>query len=76
MDETLTVRRDEILGRGVFGAAVYRGTFNGVEVAVKSIPRAHFIDEEDIRLQESNILSLNHDSVIRIHHVEENDQYR
>ena len=71
----INIHRDEELGRGVFGAAVYRGTFNDNEVAIKSIPKARTVGECD-EIQESNILSLNHDGVVKIHRVEENDHSR
>lgn len=79
MDGALSIRRDEILGREVIGVAVYHGTFNGVEVAVKSTPKFYFNDGKDCETAKrelETVLSLNHENVVKIHHVEENHHFR
>jgi len=60
------VDHDQELGRGAFGAIVYRGTFSRVEVAIKSVPRALLFDDV---LAECRLIS--HPNVVKTYYVEE-----
>lgn len=67
--------RQQVLGKGGCGT-VFRGHFNGEDVAVKRI-------EEDVRLktswrdrEERAMLSLNHPNVVKLLHSESDENFR
>ena len=75
----LEIDFDGELGRGWVGAAVYRGSFGNVDVAVKSVPNASLPDSDGVSgtLWEEGILqSLHHDNVVKIYHVERHQHFR
>ena len=76
MAKNLELRLDDQLGRGNMGAVVYRGSFGNMDVAVKSIANAYLADNEESQWEEGMLQSLNHDNVISIHHVQQNEHFR
>lgn len=66
--------RERILGRGAFGT-VFLGTLDGVEVAVK---RVQLLDlEEGVHTREENAMKLlDHPNVLKLIHVEENEDFK
>ena len=73
-DETGTgyMKKDTVLGKGNFGI-VFRGFHQGKEVAVKWLD-LHRLDQED---REVNLQTkLEHDNVLQILAVEEDDDFR
>ncbi|KAK4004966.1 hypothetical protein OUZ56_006692 [Daphnia magna] len=73
-ESTMRFSRENILGRGAF-ACVFGGTLNEVPVAVKRI-QLHDLEDE-IKSREENILkSMNHENVLKIVHIEENEDFK
>ncbi|XP_046638443.1 serine/threonine-protein kinase/endoribonuclease IRE2-like isoform X2 [Daphnia pulicaria] len=68
----LTLDRKKILGEGGF-ATVFEGAYDGVKVAVKRIPleKAASIEQEEKALK-----MLHHPNVIKLFHVEEDQDFR
>jgi serine/threonine protein kinase len=68
----LTLDRNKVLGVGGF-ATVFEGAYDGVKVAVKRIPleKAASIEQEEKALK-----MLHHPNVIKLFHVEEDQDFR
>jgi len=68
--------RNLVLGKGGFGA-VFRGHFNGEDVAVKRILEDSSLKTScgDSR-EEMAMLSLNHPNVVKLLHSESDDNFR
>ena len=67
-----TISGDKILGKGGFGV-VYEGVWNGIQVAVKRIPLIH---EASSKQEENALKNFDHENVIKLFHVEENEEFR
>ena len=64
----------EELGGGAFGK-VYRGTFNGSEVAIKKVQIEQQKPQRASR-EYKNMLILNHPNVLKLLHVEDKEEFR
>lgn len=72
----LEIHLDQQLGRGSLGAAVYRGSFRNIDVAVKSVPNAYLTDNDGTRPEDGILQSLHHDNLVNIYHIERSQQLR
>jgi hypothetical protein len=70
----MTFERDKILGRGTF-ACVFYGTLNGKPVAVKRI-QLHDLEEFIPNWEEIAMKQLDHKNVVKLLHVEENEDFK
>ena len=67
----------KILGRGTSGV-VFRGSFNGKDVAVKRIDKLEFnkISAKDQDREEKAMTKLNHPNVLKLFHVAHDDHFK
>ena len=70
----MTFERSRILGRGTF-ACVFFGTLNEIPVAVKRI-QLHDLEESFKKWEETAMKQLNHENVVKLLHVEENEDFK
>lgn len=68
----IKIRRNKILGEGCYGQ-VFKGVWNGKKVAVKRIYQQ--FSEHNIR-EELTLKRLNHPNVLKLLHVENDEEYR
>ena len=66
---------EEVLGKGLFGSLVYNGTLDANKVAVKCVPR-YSVHEKNIQHLESLWLCLDHNNIVKMHHIELSDDCR
>lgn len=66
----MNYNRDKVLGRGIFGV-VFEGTFGNMKVAVKRIQLLDCKPQE-----ESTMGEFEHENVLRLIHVEKNDDFK
>ena len=69
------IQKEQVLGVGLFGSVVYNGTLDGTPVAVKCVPR-YSLQENNNQLQEIIWLCLDHNNIVKMHHIELSDDYR
>ena len=70
----MTVNKKKILGKGG-NAVVFSGAFGGVEVAIKRI-QLHDLDEAIHSREEDAMKQLYHPNVIKLLHVEINEDFK
>ena len=68
MGNAQRILKGGLLGKGSYGSVVHEGTFHSIQVAVKSVSKCSDLME--------GLLGLDHDNVVRIHHIEETDYIR
>lgn len=68
---TYSSNKDNILGKGAY-ATVFRGFFNGVQVAVKRVQLVDINDEREILAMEK----LNHQNVVKLYHAHEDGEFK
>ena len=68
MSNAQRILKGGLLGKGCNGSVVHEGTFDSIQVAVKYVAKCSDLVE--------GLLVLNHDNVVRIHHIEETDYIR
>ena len=76
MADILNIRKEEVLGKGLFGSVVYNGTLDGNQVAVKRVPIYSIHEQNNHPLMESLWLSLDHNNIVKMHHIGLSDDYR
>ena len=74
MAAILNIRKEQVLGKGLFGSVVVKGTLDGNHVAVKCVPSLH--EENNQRLEESLRPCLDHNNMVKMHHIEWSDDCR
>ena len=75
MADILNIRKEKVLGKGLFGSVVYNGTLDGKPVAVKCVPK-YSLQENNEKLLNSLWLCLDHNNTVKMHHIELSDDYR
>ena len=75
MANIINIRKEEVLGTGLFGSVVYNGTLDGNHVAVKCVPR-YSLHEINNQFLESLWLCLDHNNIVKMHHIGLSDDYR
>jgi hypothetical protein len=70
--DIVTIDRAKILGKGNFGI-VFEGAWCDLKVAVKRIPIENAASS---KREESALQKFNHENVIKLFHVEENDDFK
>ncbi len=68
----IKIDRNKILGTGSYGI-VFEGTWNGKKVAVK---RVQIANTESSKLEEEALQKLDHPNVIKLFHVQSNEDFR
>ena len=75
MANVFNIRKEEVLGNGLFGSVVHNGTLDGNQVAVKCVPR-YSVHEKNIQHLESLWLLLDHNNIVKMHHIGLSYDYR
>ena len=75
MAGVLNIRKEQVLGVGLFGSVVYNGTLDEKSVAVKCVPR-YSLQENNNQLLESLWRRLDHNNTVKLHHIGLSDDYR
>ena len=73
----LKIHWDRQLGGGSLrGATVYQGSFQDIDVAVKSVPHTCLLDSDESRRLEGLLQPLHHDNLVKIYRMERNEHFR
>lgn len=67
----IIIERSKLLGKGAF-ATVFAGKYEGSDVAVKRVEHHLHVDDREVYVQ----IQLQHDNVVRIFAVEDDDDFR
>ena len=74
MAGVLNIRKEEVLGKGLFGSVVYNGILDRKPVAVKWVPR-YWLHENNFQHLKC-LFSLDHNNIVKMHHIGLSDGYR